>query len=54
MNKNKKKLDSFVKYCEKRPELRFWQALVNWAGFNVSKETIENKEITYKDLFYEE
>ena len=30
-NKNKLRLDSFVEYCEKNPELRFWQALQSWA-----------------------
>jgi hypothetical protein len=34
MNKNKKVLDSFVKYCNKHPEQRFWQALRNWVGVN--------------------
>ena len=29
--KNKKLLDSFVKYCTGHPEERFWQALRNWA-----------------------
>ena len=32
MNKNKKTLDSFVKYCSKHPEERFWQALCNWSN----------------------
>lgn len=32
MNKNKKLLKSFTKYCEKYPDQRFWQALKNWAG----------------------
>ena len=30
MNKNKKQLESFVKYCEDNPEYRFFQALRNW------------------------
>jgi hypothetical protein len=34
MSKNKEVLDSFVQYCSDNPELRFWQALRNWAGFN--------------------
>lgn len=29
---NKKLLNSFIKYCEKHPEERFWQALRNWSG----------------------
>ncbi len=32
-SKNKKTLDSFVKYCTEHPELRFWQALRNWSGY---------------------
>jgi hypothetical protein len=32
MSKNAELLKSFVLYCEERPELRFWQALCNWAG----------------------
>jgi hypothetical protein len=28
-----KTLKSFVDYCEKHKELRFWQALSNWSGF---------------------
>jgi CRISPR/Cas system CMR-associated protein Cmr5 small subunit len=31
-SKNKKVLDSFVKYCKKYPTLRFWQALRSWSG----------------------
>lgn len=34
MSKNKEILDSFVQYCNENPELRFWQALRNWSGFN--------------------
>lgn len=34
MNKNKKVLDSFIKYCEENPELRFWQALRNWSFYD--------------------
>lgn len=30
MIKSSKELKSFTKYCEKHPELRFWQALSNW------------------------
>ena len=45
MNKNKVVLNSFVKYCRKHPEMRFWQALRNWAGFcfvAVSKSFFED------------
>ncbi len=27
-------LESFTKYCEANPELRFWQALRNWSGWH--------------------
>ena len=27
-----KELKSFIKYCEKNPKERFWQALRNWSG----------------------
>ena len=30
--RNSKLVKSFVKYCEKNPEMRFWQALLNWSG----------------------
>jgi hypothetical protein len=31
-NKNLETLGSLVDYCYEHPELRFWQALRNWAG----------------------
>ena len=31
--RNSKALSSFVEYCESQPELRFWQALRIWAGY---------------------
>ena len=30
--RNSKVLRSFVKYCEKHPDQRFYQALLNWSG----------------------
>ena len=33
-SKNKKLLISFVEYAYAHSELRFWQALRNWAGVN--------------------
>jgi len=33
-NQNEKVLKDFIKYCERHPEYRFWQALRNWSGFN--------------------
>lgn len=32
--RNSELLESFSKYCIQNPELRFWQALVSWAGVN--------------------
>lgn len=32
-NKIFKTLTSFVSYCVKHPNERFWQALRNWSGF---------------------
>lgn len=32
--KNQKKLNSFIDYCRKHPEERFWQALRNWSGYS--------------------
>jgi hypothetical protein len=29
--RNQKVLDSFVSYCKRHPELRFWQALASWS-----------------------
>ena len=26
-------LSSFIRYCVTHPELRFWQALKNWSGY---------------------
>ena len=33
LNRNKKVLNDFIKYCKANPELRFWQALRNWSGY---------------------
>jgi hypothetical protein len=30
--RNSKVLKDFIKYCEKYPNQRFWQALRNWAN----------------------
>lgn len=51
--KNKKLLDSFVAYCESKPELRFWQALRGWANVSyigVCKDA--TKDGDYVDTFY--
>jgi hypothetical protein len=34
MNKNKKLLSDFSKYCAKNPNQRFFQALRNWMNVN--------------------
>ena len=51
--KSSKLLNSFTKYCEKNPDLRFWQALVNWCGKNVFvEEYISEHKKTLEDVFY--
>lgn len=32
--RNSEQLKSFVDFCEKNPDLRFWQALANWCGWH--------------------
>ncbi len=27
-------LSSFIRYCVRHPDERFWQALRNWSGYN--------------------
>jgi len=54
--RNAKTLDSFVTYCKANPELRFWQALRNWAGFNFIYASDEARDYGYRvnahDTFY--
>jgi len=53
--KSKKLLDDFTKYCEQRPELRFWQALRNWCGYHyiIARNTDGRGEMSSeKDTFY--
>jgi hypothetical protein len=38
MNKNKEKLDSFVKYCQENESQRFFQALRNWIQININQK----------------
>jgi hypothetical protein len=33
LTRNSELLESFTKYCEAYPDLRFWQALRNWCGW---------------------
>lgn len=56
--KNSIKLSSFTRYCLANPEMRFWQALRNWAGVNfiltaksLDFDSGEFKDI--KDTFYD-
>jgi hypothetical protein len=52
-SRNRKILDSFVKYCEEHPQERFWQALRNWSRFNfiyVSLHVVDNPKLV--DTFY--
>jgi len=32
--KSKKQLESFTEYCKSHPNLRFYQALQSWSGYN--------------------
>jgi len=61
--KSHKLLSSFIEYCLDNPNQRFWQALVNWSGYNkifVLKEVIinERRVINYneelEDVYYKE
>ncbi len=52
MSKNKKLLESFVKYCGEHPDERFWQALRNWSDFNFIWESNEFMEVpNLRDTF---
>jgi len=53
--KSKKLLISFVWYCIRNPEQRFWQALRNWSGYNfiyASNKLLPNIDLI--DTFYKE
>lgn len=58
MNRNKKFLDSFTKYCLEHPEERGWQALRNWSEYSFIYGVKPNTEIgdidRYEDTFYKE
>jgi hypothetical protein len=41
---NSEVLESFVAYARQRPELRFWQALLNWSGVKGSICIIEDTD----------
>jgi hypothetical protein len=54
MNKNRELLDEFIAYCDAHPEMRFWQALRNWCGWNfvwVSTRGVTD-EPDLRDTFY--
>jgi hypothetical protein len=46
-SKNLSTLTSFTDYCYDHPELRFWQALRNWAG--VDYVLVSDKCPVFKD-----
>jgi hypothetical protein len=47
-------LSSFVIYCNTHPELRFWQALLNWSGqkFILFSESSQSCEEGFTDPYY--
>ena len=47
-NRNAKVLASFVAYCKANPNLRFWQALRNWSGFNFVYVSDEATDYGYR------
>jgi DNA-directed RNA polymerase subunit RPC12/RpoP len=59
VSNSEKELESFIKYCQRYPTQRFWQALINWYGkdlycktewFNIrGKKVIEE---SFEDMFY--
>lgn len=50
--KSKELLDSFTKYCYENPDLRFWQALRNWCGWNFVVVFNGASDLAYHDTFY--
>jgi len=57
MNKNYKKLGSFVDFCNEHKDLRFWQALNVWSGsafiIKAKSCTEDGEFIGIKDTYYE-
>ena len=54
-NKNQKLLKSFTKYCEKNPDMRFWQALRNWSGEEfIYAVSASGEGWLWRDTFYRE
>ena len=58
MNKNKDDLDSFVHYCNRHPEQRFFQCLRNWSDnkfmlvTDSSISAMISMDVGCKDTFY--
>jgi hypothetical protein len=48
-NKNNKLLKDFIKYYDKHPQERFWQALRNWSGVPFLMVSKDGK-FEYNDL----
>jgi hypothetical protein len=51
-SKNDKLIQEFTKYCKMNPEMRFWQALRNWAEVNRVIIEKKDKEGELVDTFY--
>lgn len=49
MSKNSRLLASFSQYCREYPEMRFFQALRNWSGYDYIIAKKDGKE---SDTFY--
>lgn len=55
ISKNQKLAEEFYEYCRKNPNLRFWQALRNWAKIKFIYISNSKYNVTYpeiKDTFY--
>lgn len=50
LNKNKKLLKNFTKYCEKNPSERFWQALINWSKYTFIFVRESGKPFNFNDV----
>lgn len=50
-SKNKTQLNSFIEFCCRHPELRFWQALAAWSGYDYIYVSNSGKK-DLKDTFY--
>jgi hypothetical protein len=53
-NKNTKVLVSFIRFCDKNPDQRFWQALRNWAKvpFIFIGDKLSSEAVGGRDTFY--